>query len=103
MSNHVGRQSDAVPSTTPAAAGWTRTSRGSVSFGRIHSGQRRASLDAGGSPRTVVPRAVGQEIKREVKRKALSIAGTVAKRSATWAAKKGYRNTVGRIRDVLCM
>ena len=48
-----------------------------------------------------VAQAVGEEIKRGVKRKALPIAGTVAKRSATSAAKKGYRNTVGRIRDVL--
>ena len=31
----------------------------------------------------------------------LTIAATVAKRSATSVAKKGYRNTVGRIRDVL--
>ena len=44
---------------------------------------------------------MGEEIKRGVKRKALPIAGTVAKRSATSVAKKGYRNTVGRIRDVL--
>ena len=35
----------------------------------------------------------GQELKRGVKRKALPIAATVA--------KKGYRNTVGRIREVL--
>ena len=54
VSHHVGRQSDAVPSSTPAAAGWSRTSRGSVSFGRPHSGQRRASWRAGGSPRAVV-------------------------------------------------
>ena len=48
-----------------------------------------------------VARAAGQEIKRGLKRKALPIAGTVAKRSAASTAKKGYRNTVGRIRDVL--
>ena len=44
-----------------------------------------------------VARAAGQEIKRGLKRKALPIAATVAKRSA----KQGVRNTVGRIRDVL--
>ena len=44
-----------------------------------------------------VARAAGQEIQRGLKRKAPSIATTVAKRSA----KKGVRNTIGRIRDVL--
>ena len=48
-----------------------------------------------------VTRAAGEEIKRGMKRKAVPIAGTVAKRSMTSVAKKGYRNTVGRIRDVL--
>ena len=48
-----------------------------------------------------VAQAAGQEIKRGLKRKALPIAGLVAKRSATSTAKKGYRNTVGRILDVL--
>ena len=28
VSHHVGRQSDAIPSTTPATAGWTRTEEG---------------------------------------------------------------------------
>ena len=44
-----------------------------------------------------VARAAGQEIKRGLKRKALPIAVIAAKRSA----KKGVRNMVGRIRDVL--
>ena len=48
-----------------------------------------------------VARAAGQEIKRGLKRKALPIAAIAAKRSAASTAKKGYRNTVGRIRDVL--
>ena len=48
-----------------------------------------------------VARAAGEELKRGVKRKAVPITGTVAKRSMTSAAKKGYRNTVGCIRDVL--
>ena len=63
--------------------------------------QAGARAGARGQSWRGVARAVGQEIKRGVKRKALHIAGTVAKRSATSAAKKGYRNTVGRIRDVL--
>ena len=42
-----------------------------------------------------VTRAAGQEIKKGVKRKALPIAATVAKKSAKSSVKKGYRNTVG--------
>ena len=42
-----------------------------------------------------------KRLKKGVKRKAHPIAATVSKRSAQSAAKKGYRNTVGRIRDVL--
>ena len=56
VSHHVGRQSDAVPSTTPATAGWTRTSRGSLSFGRTDSGHCSPSRGAGGRPRAVVAR-----------------------------------------------
>ena len=56
VSHHVGRQSDAVSSTTPAAAGWSRTSKGSVSFGGTHSGQGRGSQGAGGRSRAVVAR-----------------------------------------------
>ena len=52
----MGRQSDAVPSTTPATAGWTKTSRGSLSFGRTDSSQCCPSRGAGGRPRAVVAR-----------------------------------------------
>ena len=68
VSNHVGRQSDAVPSTTPAAAGWSRTSRESVSFGRSHSGARRASRRAGGGPRAVVARGGAGRRSRDKKK-----------------------------------
>ena len=59
----------------------------------------RAAARAGaqGQSWEKVARAAGQEIKRGLKRKALPIAAIAAKRSA----KKGVRNTVGRIRDVL--
>ena len=63
--------------------------------------QAGARAGARGQSWRGVARTVGQEIKRGVKRKAFPIAGTVAKTSATSAAKKGYRNTVGRIHDVL--
>ena len=43
VSHHVGRQSDAVPST-PVTAGWSRTEDGSVVWcGRTHSVQFRES------------------------------------------------------------
>ena len=48
-----------------------------------------------------VARAAGQEIKRGLKRKALPIVATAAKRVAFSRAKKRVRNTVGRLRDVL--
>ena len=63
--------------------------------------QAGARTGAQGQSWQKVARAAGQEIKRGLKRKALPIAATVAKRSAAWKVKKGYRNTVGRIRDVL--
>ena len=48
-----------------------------------------------------VAQAAGQEIKRGLKRKGLPIVATAAKRAAVSTAKKRYRNTVGRLRDVL--
>jgi len=63
--------------------------------------QADARAGARGQSWCGVARAAGQEIKRGVKRKALPIASMVAKRSAKSTMKKGYRNTVGRIRDVL--
>ena len=63
--------------------------------------QAGARAGAQGQSWRGVARAAGQEIKRGLKRKALPIAATVAKRSAASTAKKGVRNTVGRIRDVL--
>ena len=59
--------------------------------------QAGARAGAQGQSWEKVARAAGQEIKRGLKRKALPIAATVTKRSA----KKGVRNTVERIRDVL--
>ena len=68
VSHHVGRQSDAVPSATPATAGWARTSRGSLSFGRTDSGQCRPSRGAGGRPRAVVARGGTGGRRRDKKR-----------------------------------
>ena len=62
--------------------------------------QAGARAGARGQSWRGVAQAAGQAIKRGVKRKALPIAALVAKRKATSTAKKGYRNTVGRIRDV---
>ena len=63
--------------------------------------QAGARAGAQGQSWRGVARAAGQEIKRGVKRKALPIAATVAKNSAKSSVKKGYRNTLGRLRDVL--
>ena len=63
--------------------------------------QAGARAGAQGQSWEKVARAAGQEIKRGLKRKALPIAAIAAKRSAASTAKKGVRNTIGRIRDVL--
>ena len=93
-----------MPSTTPAATGWERTSIGSVSFGGpilAQAVEANARAGAQGQSWRGVTQAERQEIRRGVKRKALPIAAAVVKKSAKASVKKGYGNTVGRLRDAL--